>query len=220
MQIVMRLTLLLTIGLLASFSLSAQELSKEETKKWKDKAKEYRRNLPALKALVEQHAQYQDQVAGLQQQVSDLQAQLTMKDRQISTFNDQQTEMNQRVLAAEAAAREATAAAANTPAPPPTSSSGTVPSVTGTVFRVQIGAFQRKKVEYDLATGNNMLLQETADGLQKVIVGEFRSYENAKRLRDVLRKIGVDGAFVVAYQDGQPIEVTTAIQYTGETIEE
>lgn len=219
MHKVIRLSLLLMIGVFTSLSLAAQnELSREETKVWKDKAKEYRRNLPALKALVEEHGQYQDQVVTLQQQVGELQAQLAMKDRQISTFNDSQAELNQRVIAAETTARNAVNQPA--PPPPPTTATGSSPSITGTIFRVQIGAFEKKRIDLDLATGNEMLLQETAGGIQKVAVGEFRTYGNAQRLRDKLREIGVDGAFVVAFQDGQSIDVTTAIQYTGETIDE
>lgn len=199
--------------------LAAQtELSKEEVKKWKTKAKEYRRNLPALKNLVEEHSQYQDQVVSLQQQVNDLQAQMTMKDRQIAAFDDQQAALNQRVLEAEAKVAEAATATPSQPAAPVYT--GNAPSITGTIFRVQIGAFRQNRMESDLATGNNVVLSETADGMQKVIVGEFRTYESARRLRNKLRQIGVRGAFVVATQDGQPIDVKTAVQYTGETIEE
>lgn len=212
-------TILLLFSLLAFCpnSLAAQvELSKEEIKTWKKKAQDYRRNLASLKQMEEEHAAYQNQVLSLQQQLVDAQNQLGMKEQQIAAFESQQAGFNQKIMEAEAKARENTAA--NRPVEQPVYTS-TAPSVSGTVFRVQIGAFKVNKMDADLATGNSMLLNETADGLQKVQVGEFRSYASALRLRDQLRKTGVKDAFVVATQDGQPIAVETAVQYTGERME-
>lgn len=207
--------LLVAFLLLAMAPLSAQgELSREEIKEWKTKAKEYRRNLPALKMLVEEHEQYQDQVVDLQRQVAELQSQLSLAERQITSFEEQQAELNQRLVMAETAARTAV----NQPTPPPPVTTPKASVAMGTVFRVQIGAFQAKKMDASLASGNNIAVKEEG-GLQKVMVGELSTYENAKRLRDKLRQIGVKGAFVVATKDGVPIDVKTAVQYTGETIE-
>lgn len=201
--------------------LSAQEeLSKEEVNIWKDRAKEYRRNLPALKNLVEERDAYETQVVTLQQQVNDMTSQLSMKDRQLMAFEEQQALLNQRIMDAEnAVAQPATTVAQPAYTAGSTSSSSSSPSISGTIFRVQLGAFRANRVDADLATGNAMILSETADGLQKVIVGEFRTYDSARRLRDKMRQIGVKGAFVVASQDGQPIDVKVAVQYTGETID-
>lgn len=213
--------LLLTLSLLfLAAPLAAQtELSKEEIKTWKERAKEYRRNLPALKNLVEERDAYENQVTSLQQQVNDMTAQLAMKDRQITAFEEQQSLLNQRVLEAENAVAQPTTPTTVAQPSAPTYTSSSSPRISGTVFRVQIGAFKVKQVDADLATGNNMVLSQTADGMQKVIVGEFRTYDSARRLRDTMRQIGVKGAFVVATQDGQPIDVKTAVQYTGETID-
>lgn len=217
-------SLLLALALLfMAAPLSAQtELSKEEVKTWKARAKEYRRNLPALKNLVEERDAYETQVVSLQQQVNDLTAQASMKDRQITAFEEQQAILNQRVLDAEnAVTQPSTPTTVAQPAYTGSSTTYTtnVPNISGTIFRVQLGAFRANRVDADLATSNNMMLSETADGLQKVIVGEFRTYDSARRLRDKMRQIGVKGAFVVASQDGQPIDVKVAVQYTGETID-
>lgn len=199
--------------------LAAQtELSKEDVKIWKARAQEYRRNLPALKNLVEERDDYESQVNSLRQEVNDLTAQLSMKDRQLTAFEEQQALLNQRVLDAEnAVAQPTTTTTVAQPSSPVYQ--GSAPSISGTIFRVQLGAFRTNRVDFDLATGSNMVLSETADGMQKVIVGEFRTYDSARRLRDKMRQIGVKGAFVVATQDGQPIDVKIAAQYTGETID-
>ncbi len=212
------LTLLLfSVASFSSNALFAQtELSKEEIKIWKKKAQDYRRNLASLKQLEDEHTAYQNQVLSLQQQLVEAQNQLGMKDRQVAAFEAQQADLNQRVIEAEARARENTAPTTTAPQPVYTN---TTPSVSGTIFRVQIGAFQVNKMDADLATGGSMLIDEAADGLQKIQVGEFRSYADAIRLRNQLRKTGVKDAFVVAAQDGQPIPVETAVQATGERME-
>lgn len=212
--------LLIALALLfLAAPLAAQtELSKEDVKIWKARAQEYRRNLPALKNLVEERDDYESQVNSLRQEVNDLTAQLSMKDRQLTAFEEQQALLNQRVLDAEnAVAQPTTTTTVAQPSSPVYQ--GSAPSISGTIFRVQLGAFRTNRVDSDLATGSNMVLSETADGMQKVIVGEFRTYDSARRLRDKMRQIGVKGAFVVATQDGQPIDVKIAAQYTGETID-
>ncbi|PHI19797.1 hypothetical protein CEQ90_11265 [Lewinellaceae bacterium SD302] len=218
-NIIQTLSLLLVCSLCFT-TLSAQtELTKEEVKYWKGKAKEYRRNLPALKNLVESRDAAEDQVVDLQQQVNTLQTQVSMKDRQLVAFEEQVANLNQRILEAETASMNVP----TQPVTPPVTSSGAVantsPSVSGTVFRIQLAALNQKKIDRTLATGNSMVLMEDRDGLQKVMVGEFRTYINARTLRDRLRQIGVKGAFIQAFQDGKPIDIRTAVQYTGEQVD-
>lgn len=217
--------LILAVVLLApgfATSLVGQtSLSKEETKYWKTKAKEYRRNLPALKALVESRDAAEEQVVDLQQEANGLRTELSLKDRQIAGYEEQLTILNQQLLDLDSPLPPV-----EDPTPPPSNptttvvSPGTSPSVSGTVFRVQIAALGKNKIDRTLATGNSMVLLEARDGLQKVMVGEFRTYTNARTLRNHLRKIGVRDAFIQAFQDGQPIDVRTAAQYTGETVED
>lgn len=213
--IIQTLCLLLVCCFGATTVLSAQtELTKEEVKFWKAQAKEYRRNLPALKMLTESREAAEQQVVDLQQEVNTLRTQVTMKDRQLSEFEAQVSMLNQRVVDAEMSA----ASPPSTVAPPPVTSSSS-PSVSGTVFRIQIAAMSAKKLDAGLASGNSMMLMEDRNGMQKVMVGEFRSYLSARALRDKLREIGVKGAFIQAFQDGQPIDVQTAVQYTGEKVD-
>lgn len=230
MTSLLRTICLLLICCFSAISLQAQtKLTKEEIKYWKGKAKEYRRNLPALKALVESRDAAEDQVVELQQETNGLRTQMAMKERQIAGYEEQLSMLNQRVIEAEAKAAAGTNNSSSTPSQPvtpptttttpSTSYSGTAPSVTGTVFRIQIAALNKKKIDRNLATGNSMVLMEDRNGLQKVMVGEFRTYTNARVLRDRLRQIGVKGAFIQAFRDGQPIDVQTAVQYTGEQVD-
>lgn len=87
----------------------------------------------------------------------------------------------------------------------------------GIIFRVQLGAFAQpnNQLNDDMATGDALELNDQ-NGLQKVVVSQFRTYENARILRDRLRQMGVTGAFVVALNNGTRIEVQEALRLSGQ----
>ena len=87
--------------------------------------------------------------------------------------------------------------------------------VAGVIFQVQLGAFAQNTVNSDLSTGNALELQEQ-NGVQKVVVSQFRTYASAAKLRDRLKQMGVKGAFVVAKNDGVRISVPEALRMTGQ----
>jgi hypothetical protein len=198
--------ILLAVALCAPLAVQAQELTKEEKKKYKEIARNYRKDLYALKTLLEEHEYYQEQAGQAQTQISDLNAQLVMKDRQINDLQQQNADLNQQLIALQQAP------------PPPAQPSEVMtdqPVLQGVVYRVQIGAFGQNQVENDLATSPNLSLEASGD-LQKVVVGQFTNYANAKRLRDRMRQMGVKDAFIVAYNDGMRIDVKEAMRLTGE----
>jgi septal ring factor EnvC (AmiA/AmiB activator) len=87
--------------------------------------------------------------------------------------------------------------------------------VAGVIFQVQLGAYAQNTVNPDLSTGNALELQEQ-NGVQKVVVSQFRTYASAAKLRDRLKQMGVNGAFVVAKNDGVRISVPEALKMTGQ----
>jgi hypothetical protein len=200
--------ILLAVALCAPLAVQAQELTREEKKEYKQIARNYRKDLYALKTLLEEHQYYQEQANQAQTQISDLNAQLVMKDRQVNDLQQQNADLNQQIIALQQA-----------PPPPPQNQPGEVmtdqPVLQGVVYRVQIGAFGQNQVENDLATSPNLSLEASGD-LQKVVVGQFTNYANAKRLRDRMRQMGVTDAFIVAYNDGMRIDIREAMRLTGE----
>ncbi|MEM9847216.1 MAG: Ezrin/radixin/moesin family protein [Bacteroidota bacterium] len=202
---------LLIIALsLFTFGLQAQELSKEETKKWKNLAKEYKKNPVALKLLTEKSEgleaelnELNAEVSQLQQESSSFQAQMSRKDAQLNSL---QTRVNQ--LSMDLSEAQANLTAAETAKGGSEVMTNQV--VTGVVFKVQIGAFEKGQLSSDLMTSENLNLENTED-YQKVVVGQFRDYESAKILRDQLKKMGVKGAWIVSYRDGERITVKEAL---------
>jgi hypothetical protein len=87
--------------------------------------------------------------------------------------------------------------------------------VAGVIFQVQLGAFAQNTVDPDMSTGNSLELQDQ-NGVQKVVVSQFRTYTNAAQLRDRLKQMGVKDAFVVAKNNGVRITVPEALKMTGQ----
>ncbi|WP_157500931.1 hypothetical protein [Lewinella sp. 4G2] len=87
--------------------------------------------------------------------------------------------------------------------------------VQGVVFQVQLGAYVKNTLNPELATENALELQDQ-NGMQKVVVSQFRTYSNAAYLRDRLKQMGVKDAFVVAKNNGQRVTIPEALQMTGQ----
>ena len=182
--------------------LVAQELTKEERREWRNRAKDYKRNPEALKAVFEEMEEYRERALAAEAQQANLQATANAKDRQISAFEEQIAELNQELLVE----RQAPPPVVEPVTPTPMPGGGDQMIMDGVVFRVQIGAFSRNRVDESLDTSENLTL-ENSEGVQRVMVGQFRSYPSAKALRDRLRTMGVSDAFIAAYRDGVRVDV-------------
>lgn len=80
---------------------------------------------------------------------------------------------------------------------------------TGYYFRVQLGAYQNFDIKNKVKGDNNMN-SETAGGLDKYTVGYFKKYAEAESFAKDVRKMGIKDAWVVAYKDGNRINVKEA----------
>lgn len=211
MQRAFNLCLLISLFSFALTTVSAQEMTKEEKKQWKQVAKQYSRDLQGLKTLVEEHDYFKDRAQSMEGELSQARADVDAKDRQISAYQEQIADLNTRLLAAETAAQAQPDLVSRTGTPTTGQS-----DMMGIVFRVQIGAFEKTKMDANMATGDNMTVEQEG-GLQRITVGNFRSHADAIGLRDRLRAMGVKDAFVVGYRDGQRIDVNEAIRAAGQS---
>ena len=74
----------------------------------------------------------------------------------------------------------------------------------GVVFKVQIGAFEKIDLPENLDTSVNLSKEQKGD-LNKYVVGQFREYQKADRLKEELRNMGVKEAWIVPYRDGKRV---------------
>lgn len=201
--------LFLLVSLFA-FGVQAQELSKEEVKKWKNLAKEYKSNPAALKLLSERAEglevelnELNTEVGQLQKENSAFQAQMSRKDARIDALQDQINKLNMDLSEA-----QASLAAMSEKGGSEVMTSSDRP-ISGIVFKVQIGAFDKGEMT-DITTSDNLNVEKTEE-YNKVVVGQFRDYISAKELKEQLQKMGVKGAWIVSYKDGVRIPVKEAL---------
>jgi hypothetical protein len=184
--------------------IQAQDLSKDEIKKWKNKAKEYKRNPAALKAVVEESERYRRESQDLLSQVNQLEAAKANQQARVNQLEAEVGRLQNDLAITEESLR-------NLANEQPDYSGGQADnSMAGLIFRVQIGAYSKTNIPASLdGEGDNMDL-EMEDGLQKIIIGKFQDFESAKSLRDYMRKAGIPDAWVVPYMDGTRITLDEA----------
>jgi chromosome segregation ATPase len=81
----------------------------------------------------------------------------------------------------------------------------------GIWFRVQIGAYKNRQIDKNLETTDELSLEKPND-IQKVSLGRFRQYEDAKRLKTQLKGMGLKDAWIVSYKDGKRISIEEALK--------
>lgn len=87
----------------------------------------------------------------------------------------------------------------------------------GVYFKVQIGAFRkhtRELVQKRLEKKTDKTMLTSYDDLTwlRFFMGSENSYKSAKNLRDTLQQAGFGDAFVVAFRDTKPMNLTEAIK--------
>lgn len=201
--------LLLTLFLAVSCSPKVAPVVGEDGTDWNARAAEYRENPAALRDFVEDCDRAQEQVSDLRQQLTSYETETGDMQNQLSTAEASAEQAYQEIqqLRQQITNLEANQASDEVVTDAPT--------VSGIIFQVQLGAYAENRVDADMATGDALDLTDQ-DGMQKVVVSKFRTYENAANLRDRLKQMGVTDAFVVATNDGQRIEVQEALRMSGQ----
>lgn len=195
---------------------------KAEMKRWRDKAKAYKKNPMALKAkeegcareiaeLTEKNAELQQRVKDLEKQleecVSKYEAELRKRD---ARYDSLMYEFKKVQTAFEASRTQVEPTAVNEGSRPVQPSQPAQTVERGVVFRVQIGAYQKFKIDDRLANSEKNFSGEYVDGLNKYLIGRFRSYDLAKEFRQDIIKLGIKDAFVVGYVDGVRVSIQEA----------
>lgn len=81
---------------------------------------------------------------------------------------------------------------------------------TGVWFKVQIGAYNNLDLT-QYAGHQNFGLEKDQDGTMKYTLGAFRSYADATSFKKLMRNMGVRGAWIVAYKNGDRVEINAVL---------
>jgi len=87
----------------------------------------------------------------------------------------------------------------------------------GLLFKVQIGAFRKHtrvivQKRLERKTDKTMLTDFNDVTWLRFFMGGENNYQSAKNLRDTLKQAGFEDAFVVAFKDEKPVNLSEAIQ--------
>lgn len=179
------------------FNANAQ-LSKQEKKEWKKRIKALEPE--QFKTLVEENKSLKSQTASLKNELSGVDDKLADKDDQISSLQSQVSKL-----------RDELAEASSKPAQPVNVDRGGINESVGVVFKVQIGAYNKKDLSKYGDQAKNFS-QETENGMNKFTVGAFRDYWEADTFKKYLREMGVKDAFIVSYKDGQRVDIKEVLE--------
>jgi hypothetical protein len=203
----MKKILILVLGLLVGFSALAQ-LSKEEQKEWKTKYKAYKGDLEGFKELVEENGTLKSQLSTTKRQLATLEGQMGEKDSKIAELQDQLTRAQAQIAAAKEAEMAAKSALGNQQ---PVTVTKSPVSMDGVVFKVQIGAFEKKDMS-KFFDNNPMFSGEDENGMQKVTIGFFKDYWEADTFKKHLREMGVKDAWIVPFKDGKRVPIKDVLE--------
>ena len=202
-----KLTLFFCLVLLFAGTQTFAQLSKQEKKEWKKKAKEFKGNPEALKQLSDEKAAAEAQVASLTTQVKQLQSSNGDKDARIAELEDQLSQVRGELTSARAELAQLKASPQSAPINPMDFSKGVI-------FKVQIGAFKNKDLskyfENNPNFGGEAAGTEKAE--QKLTIGIFRDYWEADTFKKYMRDMGVKDAWIVPYRDGQRVEIKDVLE--------
>ncbi|HXA02339.1 MAG TPA: SPOR domain-containing protein [Cytophagaceae bacterium] len=82
----------------------------------------------------------------------------------------------------------------------------------GVLFKVQIGSFKSKDLTKYFDNNPNFSGETDADGTKKYTLGIFTDYWEADKFKKALREMGVKGAWVVPYKDGQRVKLKDVLE--------
>ena len=200
----MKYRLLLIFCLASIFSTSQvfAQLSKQEKKEWKKKAKEFSKNPANLKQLTEDKQAADNQVSSLNQKVSQMQSSISDKDAKIAELEDQLSQSRGQLTAA----RAEIAQLKESPVV------NEMDFSKGVVFKVQIGAFKNKDLAKYFDNNPNLGGEVKEGEPQKITIGIFRDYWEADTFKKYMREMGVKDAWIVPYRDGQRVEIKDVLE--------
>lgn len=190
----------------------AQQLSKDEQKEWKKKAKDYRRNPAALKRLTEERDQYREEAQDLQQRMNSVQAEMNQAQTEADALRQQIASLNNQLMAEQQTNRNLMQQLQEQQQPSPQPypvDQGEEDYNVGTVYRIQVGAFKEVPAKFNQYP--DMYVEESG-GLKKVLLGQYRNYEDAKVRLSRLKSEGYSSAWVVPYIDGQRSSLREALR--------
>ncbi len=169
-------------------SVSAQEMSKAEERALKKELRDLKRDLNRYQRMKMEDQALDAQISNKEGFLStqglvldELNRQLTDRDQEIAMLEQEKIQHGTRLTTSSVDGKEQRV-----------------------FFRVQIGAYQNKRIAEALSQNVNFSVEQGDGGLTKYMIGQFNSYQEAKQLAESLIDQGAQ-AFVVGYIDNSRV---------------
>lgn len=189
----------------------AQKLSKAEKKALKKEAKAMYKDPSKLKALKDAKQKTEEALDSNKKEVLKLKASQHDFEQRESVMLSTIDSLSARWKRAEERIKELEKRK-------PVAAANSTATVKGVVFKVQVGAYKNKSFNYN--NSNTDYSNENANGYNKHVLGAFKQYQAAKSFADHLVQLGIKGAWVVAFKDGNRITIKEALGGTSTSNEE
>lgn len=193
---------LLCLALLFAGTSAFAQLSKQEKKEWKKKAKEYAKNPANLKQFTEEKQSAENQVNTLNRRITEMQSAMSNKDARIAELEDQLSQLRGQLAQARAEIQQLK----ENPVVNPMDFSR------GIVFKVQVGAFRNKDLSKYFDNNPNFGGEVRENEPQRITIGIFRDYWEADQFKKYMREMGVKDAWIVPYKDGQRTDIKEVLE--------
>jgi len=193
---------LLCLALLFAGTSAFAQLSKQEKKEWKKKAKEYAKNPANLKQFTEEKQSAENQVNTLNRRITEMQSAMSNKDARIAELEDQLSQLRGQLAQARAEIQQLK----ENPVVNPMDFSR------GIVFKVQVGAFKNKDLSKYFDNNPNFGGEVRENEPQRITIGIFRDYWEADQFKKYMREMGVKDAWIVPYKDGQRTDIKEVLE--------
>lgn len=200
------LVCLISISVSNSFA-QKQKKTKEEIaleKEWAAKLKQVKPM--EYKALVDEKDVLMGQVSALEGKNSTLRQEAEQKDAEIAKLKKELEDYNSGMAPGVVQKQPSTSSSAGVAAQKGPSK--------GVVYKVQIGSFKTKDLTKYFDNNPNFSGEVDADGTKKYTLGIFTDYWEADTFKKALREMGVKGAWVVPYKDGQRVNIKDVLEGT------
>jgi vacuolar-type H+-ATPase subunit I/STV1 len=194
--------IILCLALIFSGMQVFAQLSKQEKKEWKKKAKEYAKQPANLKEFTEAKQTAETDNAALKNQVSALNKQVSEKNARIAELESQLSRTRSELSSANAELTKLKEEPSAT----------SMDFSRGVVFKVQIGAFKNKDLSKYFNNNPNFGGEAAEKGEQKFTIGIFRDYWEADKFKKYMREMGVKDAWIVPYKDGKRVEIKDVLE--------
>jgi vacuolar-type H+-ATPase subunit I/STV1 len=201
---------ILAVAVSVQFSV-AQHKTKEEEAQFKEWEKKLKALKPLdYKKLVEQKDALAGQVSECENSKTTIKTESESKDAEIARLKKEVDDYKTGVVKVPGAQNNASATTVET------DNTGTKITqkgpTKGVVFKVQIGSFKSKDLTKYFDNNPNFSGEVDADGSKKYTLGVFTDYWEADKFKKALREMGVKGAWVVPYKNGQRVNLKDVLE--------